>query len=447
MRPVSLFITASVLTAACIDEPTRPDDDAGDALDPLLALYVARSSGTIELPTLPGETGFVSARSVNASGDAVGDIDLTPVMWELTGSSDEPVVVRTLSQLTGALEIDDRGRILGHRDDRAAILEEGEVTLIAPLPGHDKTGPGGLGNGGHVVGHSWTGDVEATSRGFRWIDGAITELPPLPGHESSDARAVNRDGTAAGVSYDAETELRTIVVWESATPVSTGFRIPGHLMLGISDAGHVLISSDDGDRVVLWRDGVARTLPPPDGGRPHFGLDISPGGTVLGYVESSSGPDRYGVWQGDDFFTVSVSPLASCWKVSDGGHILCDSPARDLPFYAFVGTRLGSRAVKDLTPTDASSTAIRVTWTQVRDDRGNPARYRVKFSQPPISWRSATVGCDRRGTEVGAPLSCTIRGLEPATSYDFQLMSYRRRSDGSWAGAVYSNIGIGQTEN
>jgi hypothetical protein len=208
----------------------------------------------------------------------------------------------------------------------------------------------------------------------------------------------------------------------------------------------VLISSDDGERVVLWRDGVATTLPPPDGNRLHRGLDISPEGNVLGHVESDSGPDRYGLWRGPDFYTVSASPVESCWRVSDSGHIVCDSPARDYPFFTFVGTtRLGSRAVTDLSTSGASATTITVTWTQVPDDRGNPARYRVKYAPAPIDWRTAAVGCDRRGTAVGSPLSCTIRGLETATSYDFQLISYRLRSDGSWAGAVYSNIGIGET--
>jgi hypothetical protein len=443
MRPARLFIVLAISTAACIDEPTRPDADEADAIDPLLALYVARSSGTIEIPPRPGASD-VTVQGINALGDAVGRSGDVPVLWELTGSAFD---VRTISELVGVLEIDDSGRILGHRDNRAAILENGEVTLIQPFSDHDKTTPGGLGNGGHAVGSSWTGEFSETARAFRWIDGVMTKLPPLPGDESSQGLAVNRSGTVAGVSRDLETERTMIVVWKNATPVSTGFEIPGHLMLGISDAGHVLISSDDGRRVVLWRDGVASSLPPPDGSRPHFATDISPGGTVLGYVEASTGEDRYGVWRGDDFFTISVSPLTSCWRVGDGGHIVCDSSNRDYPFYAVMGTRLGSRAVKDLTPTDASSTAITVTWTQVRDDRGDPARYRVKFARPPISWRNATIGCDRRGTEIGAPLSCTIRELEPGVSYDFQLMSYRRRSDGTWSGAVYSNVGVGQTND
>jgi len=106
------------------------------------------------------------------------------------------------------------------------------------------------------------------------------------------------------------------------------------------------------------------------------------------------------------------------------------------------GTTLGSsppRVVTDLSATDVDPTEIDLSWTQVDDGTGYPAWYRVKYSTPPIDWKTATVGCNVRGDRIGWPISCTIVGLTPGTAYEIQLMSYKL-VNGTWTNARYSNV-------
>ncbi|HET9947365.1 MAG TPA: fibronectin type III domain-containing protein, partial [Longimicrobiales bacterium] len=104
-------------------------------------------------------------------------------------------------------------------------------------------------------------------------------------------------------------------------------------------------------------------------------------------------------------------------------------------------------AVDDLHVTSSTLSSVTLTWTQVDDGTGRPAFYRVKYAVPPIDWRSAAIGCEQtiRGTAVGAEASCTVEGLASETAYEFQLMSYRLSSSGTWQGAVYSNVATGST--
>ncbi len=81
--------------------------------------------------------------------------------------------------------------------------------------------------------------------------------------------------------------------------------------------------------------------------------------------------------------------------------------------------------VTDLTVEASSGSTLTVRWTQVDDGAGRPARYSLRYGTPPLSWSAGTAACEATlgGTEVGAPLSCTIEGLEPGARYDVQVMS------------------------
>jgi len=76
-----------------------------------------------------------------------------------------------------------------------------------------------------------------------------------------------------------------------------------------------------------------------------------------------------------------------------------------------------------------------LSFTEVNDGLGQPARYVVRFAEPPIQWGSATTVTEGTcstpvvGTEVGARLTCTVLGLAPATTYDFQVVAYRSTLD------------------
>ena len=87
--------------------------------------------------------------------------------------------------------------------------------------------------------------------------------------------------------------------------------------------------------------------------------------------------------------------------------------------------------VTDLKVSAIDSTGVTLTFTQVNDGTGKPAEYDVRYAVAPISWGSATsvtsgtCAVPVTGTAIGSPLTCTVLRLTPATSYEFQLVSFR----------------------
>jgi len=87
--------------------------------------------------------------------------------------------------------------------------------------------------------------------------------------------------------------------------------------------------------------------------------------------------------------------------------------------------------VNDLAVTAIDSNAVTLSFTQVNDGTGAPAKYDIRLAAPPISWGSApsvTSGsCTTAvtGTAIGSKLTCTVQGLKPSTAYNFQLNAFR----------------------
>ena len=72
-----------------------------------------------------------------------------------------------------------------------------------------------------------------------------------------------------------------------------------------------------------------------------------------------------------------------------------------------------------------------LSFTEVNDGTGQPAQYDVRFAIAPLTWSTApdvargTCRVPMTGTVIGARRSCTVLGLAAATSYQFQLVSFR----------------------
>jgi hypothetical protein len=87
--------------------------------------------------------------------------------------------------------------------------------------------------------------------------------------------------------------------------------------------------------------------------------------------------------------------------------------------------------VTDLSANVTSPSSTSLTFTQVNDGTGNPAKYDVRYAVAPIQWGSAASvtngSCTTpvTGTAIGAKLSCTVLGLSPKTTYNFQLVAFR----------------------
>jgi hypothetical protein len=95
--------------------------------------------------------------------------------------------------------------------------------------------------------------------------------------------------------------------------------------------------------------------------------------------------------------------------------------------------------VNDLMVTTIRKGALTVRWRQVGDGGGNPARYNVRVSAPPIDFDDARVACDEKGTAIGDYMWCYVGGLRPGRTYDVHLAAYRR-TDGKWVASTRSNI-------
>src|SRR2546428_3495230 len=103
-------------------------------------------------------------------------------------------------------------------------------------------------------------------------------------------------------------------------------------------------------------------------------------------------------------------------------------------------------AVDQVTPNSAT-----LSFTEVDDGLGQSAHYVVRYAEPPIEWGSAhdvtegTCATPVSGTAVGARLTCTVSGLAPATSYDFQVQAYRSTLDLVVISGDPSNVAQGTT--
>ncbi|HMG70681.1 MAG TPA: fibronectin type III domain-containing protein, partial [Gemmatimonadaceae bacterium] len=87
--------------------------------------------------------------------------------------------------------------------------------------------------------------------------------------------------------------------------------------------------------------------------------------------------------------------------------------------------------VTDLQASVNGSTSVTLSFTQVDDGTGQPAKYNVRYAVAPISWGTAasitsgTCTSPFTGTATAGQLSCTVLGLTPATNYNFQLVAFR----------------------
>ena len=87
--------------------------------------------------------------------------------------------------------------------------------------------------------------------------------------------------------------------------------------------------------------------------------------------------------------------------------------------------------VSDLAVGATTEVSVTLSFTQVDDGMGQPAKYDVRYAVAPISWGTAnpavngTCATPLAGTSVAGMISCTIVALSPSTSYNFQVMAFR----------------------
>ena len=108
-------------------------------------------------------------------------------------------------------------------------------------------------------------------------------------------------------------------------------------------------------------------------------------------------------------------------------------------------------AVSDLAVGATTEVSVMLSFTQVDDGMGQPAQYDVRYSVGSMSWSSGTsaaIGTCAApvvGTGVGSTLSCTVLGLSPSTSYNFQVVAFRGDMNGNAVFGELSNVAATST--
>src|SRR6266852_1790272 len=108
-------------------------------------------------------------------------------------------------------------------------------------------------------------------------------------------------------------------------------------------------------------------------------------------------------------------------------------------------------AVSDLTVGGTTDVSALLSFTQVDDGMGQPAQYDVRYAVGSMSWGSGTSAASGTcaapiaGTGAGSTFSCTVLGLLPSTSYNFQVVAFRGDMNGTAVFGELSNVAAGST--
>jgi uncharacterized protein YjdB len=137
--------------------------------------------------------------------------------------------------------------------------------------------------------------------------------------------------------------------------------------------------------------------------------------------------------------------IRSIWVALLPTLIVCSGDASTGTTVAPPGT------VSDLIVSGIADNSITLSFTQVNDGTGQPADYDVRYSVAPMSWGSAsstasgTCATPVSGTGVSGPLTCSVLGLSPSTTYNFQLIAFRGTLQGDAVFGGVSNVASAST--
>ena len=156
----------------------------------------------------------------------------------------------------------------------------------------------------------------------------------------------------------------------------------------------------------------------------------TPIGTATGTIYSNTGLSALTAYS----YTVSAYDAAGN---TSGQSVAASTRTHAATTVGPVGT------VNNLSAASAGGNSVTLSFTEVTDGAGQPAKYDVRFSSSGTLWSAApsviqgTCTSPLAGTTVGATKTCTVLGLSPSTAYQFQLIAFRGTIG---AGAVYGSL-------
>ena len=107
--------------------------------------------------------------------------------------------------------------------------------------------------------------------------------------------------------------------------------------------------------------------------------------------------------------------------------------------------------VSNLAVSSVTDNSVTLSFTEVTDGAGQPAKYEVRWAAGTISWGSATPVAQGTcsvplvGTAIGATKTCTVQGLAAGTGHQFQLIPFRGTLNVDAVFGPVSNVASGTT--
>jgi uncharacterized protein YjdB len=118
---------------------------------------------------------------------------------------------------------------------------------------------------------------------------------------------------------------------------------------------------------------------------------------------------------------------------------------------AVTATVTNPGTVANLTVAGVTANSVTLSFTEVTDGAGQPAKYDVRWAAGALSWPAATsvaqgtCAVPMAGTAIGATRSCTVMGLASGTAYQFQLVAFRGTLNVDAVFGAFSNVASGTT--
>jgi uncharacterized membrane protein len=273
------------------------------------------STGSSKFKKLKASSAGGSALDVNASGTAVGKINVAsddtycgdfrksvlPVLWAADGKRTD---LPTGDYANGRADaINDKGEIVGlitnvDSEVQPAHWQDGAVEALPLLQPESLGGNAyAINASGVIVGSCFSVDATGYPSDFAtiWQDGAAAELDLLDGI-GSVAYGINDDGLIVGSIIFTEadgTQRQAAIEWQDgeATELPTVKGAVSSVPFAINASGDAvgMVQSADGQQAVAWIDGdlvlVSDLIPDAKGWVFSAAKDISDDGTIVGYGE------------------------------------------------------------------------------------------------------------------------------------------------------------------
>jgi len=134
--------------------------------------------------------------------------------------------------------------------------------------------------------------------------------------------------------------------------------------------------------------------------------------------------------------TISAAGLYTAGQTTGPYHVIARQSSGTLADTAAVAISdvppVNPGTVTDLAVVGVTDTVATLAFTEVNDGTGLPASYDIRFGVAPISWGGSLPSVTRgtcatpvAGSAIGALRKCTVLGLQPSTTYQFQLVAFR----------------------